>query len=75
MTILHCYQSLIVEEDVLGNVELAESEAAVPHHCRVLPDRHHSDDHGEDHRDDYRDDHGDDHYVEGEGAGGTGGGE
>ena len=56
----HCYQSFIDEEDVLGNVELAKSEAAVPHHRRVLPDRQ-------------RHDHHDDHYVEGEGAGIDGG--
>ena len=39
------HSPFIVEEDILGNVELAESEAAVPHHCRVLPDHQQRDHH------------------------------
>ena len=42
------------------NVELAESEAAVPHHRRVLPGHHHHD------GDDDHDDHGDANHIRGE---------
>ena len=50
------YQSLIVKEDVLGNVELTKGEAAVPHHRRVLPgERHHCHDNRGDSGDDEND--------------------